>query len=70
MSDNLNGVTARIGWYQLEEDFQSDGTIEVAVYDPRSGELVVLELDTIEEHTKLLELLDNNRQVGTLSRVS
>ena len=55
----------RIGWYQLEESFGND-EISVVVSDPRTGEVVTYKLESLEDHDKLIEYLDQHRQVGSL----
>jgi len=55
----------RIGWYQLEESFGND-EISVVVSDPRNGEVVIYKLESLEDHDKLIEYLDQHRQVGSL----
>ncbi|MCG8437972.1 MAG: hypothetical protein MI751_07795 [Pseudomonadales bacterium] len=55
----------RIGWYQLEESFGND-EISVVVSDPRNGEVVTYKLESLEDHDKLIEYLDQHRQVGSL----
>lgn len=55
----------RIGWYQLQEDFGAE-EISVVVHDPRTGEVVAYQLDSLEAHDKLIAFLEQHRQVGSL----
>lgn len=61
---------SKIGWYQVEEDFRSDGVIELAVFDQRTNELVCFDLQTFVEYDKFIDLLDANRDAGTLSQIN
>lgn len=58
----------KLGWYHIEESVDSEGDIDLAIRDPRTGELVVCKVD-LESQTKLLEFLDKNRQIGVLSQL-
>lgn len=60
----------RIGWYQIEENWLSDGTIDVAISDRRTNELVAFQIDNLEDYDKVIQFLDTNRQIGVLSQLN
>ena len=59
----------KIGWYNLEEDFLSDGAIDIAIRDRRTNELVAFQINNLEDYDKLVQFLDENRQLGVLSKL-
>lgn len=60
----------KIGWYQIEENWLSDGTVDVAISDRRTNELVAFQIDNLEDYDKVIQFLDQNRQIGVLSRLN
>ncbi|WP_348700936.1 hypothetical protein [uncultured Limnobacter sp.] len=60
----------KIGWYQIEENWLSDGTIDVAISDRRTNELVAFQIDNLEDYDKVIQFLDMNRQIGVLSQLN
>ncbi|MGI5310357.1 hypothetical protein [Rheinheimera sp. WS51] len=60
----------KIGWYQIEENWLSDGTIDVAISDRRTNELVAFQIDNLEDYDKVIQFLDTNRQIGVLSQLN
>lgn len=56
-------------WYDVQEDFLEDGSIKLAIRDKRSNELVTLNLD-LEDYNALIDFLNENRNVGTLSSLA
>jgi hypothetical protein len=59
----------RIGWFMIEEDFLPSGDIDVAIRDPRTGEMLAFTLAGLEHHQALMDYLSENRQIGTLKRL-
>ena len=59
----------KIGWYQIEENWLSDGTVDVAISDRRTNELVAFQIDNLEGN-KVIQFLDQNRQIGVLSQLN
>ena len=69
----LEGVIlaqVKIGWYQIEENWLSDGTVDVAISDRRTNELVAFQIDNLEDYDKVIQFLDTNRQIGVLSQLN
>lgn len=60
----------RIGWFHLEESFEANGDIDIAIRDKRTGEMIAFKVETLEEYDTLIEYLDENRSVGTLQKLS
>ncbi|OZC34962.1 hypothetical protein B9Q17_00225 [Marinobacter vinifirmus] len=60
----------KIGWYQIEENWLSDGTVDVAISDRRTNELVAFQIDNLEDYDKVIQFLDTNRQIGVLSQLN
>ncbi|HHF0534538.1 TPA: hypothetical protein ACPHXL_003499 [Vibrio alginolyticus] len=60
----------KIGWYQIEENWLSDGTVDVAISDRRTNELVAFQIDNLEDYDKVIQFLDQNRQIGVLSQLN
>ena len=58
-----------IGWYLIDESFEADGTIDVAIKDKRTNDFVLFRIEGLESYDKLIEYLDQNRQVGVLSKL-
>ncbi|MBQ4840172.1 hypothetical protein [Pseudoalteromonas luteoviolacea] len=60
----------KIGWYHIEESFEADGTIDMAIRDKRTNELVAFQIDSLEDYDKIIDFLDQNRQLGVLSKLN
>ena len=59
-----------IGWYQIEENWLTDGTIDVAISDRRTNELVAFQIANLEDYDKVIRFLDQNQQMGVLSKLN
>ena len=59
-----------IGWYQIEEDWLTDGAIDVAIRDRRTNELVAFQIANLEDYDKVIRFLDQNQQMGVLSKLN
>lgn len=62
-----NGVVC--GWYHIDENVDTEGHIDLAIRDRRTGELVGVQIDNLEDYNALLTFLQNNRQVGVLKQL-
>ena len=60
----------QIGWYQIEENWLSDGTVDAAISDRRTNELVAFQVDNLEDYDKVIQFLDQNRQIAALSQLN
>lgn len=59
----------KIGWYRVEESFDEDG-IDIAICDRRTNETIAFQVETFEDYDSVIAYLDENRQLGTLSRLN
>ena len=63
------GNRVNLGWYQIDETLDSEGSFDLAIRDRRTGELVAVKIDNIEDYNSLIEFLESNRQVGVLTQL-
>ena len=57
------------GWYTVIEDFQSDGTIDVAVIDNRDATIVEIECDTFEAYSAVMDRLIDDQEIGAPTKI-
>jgi hypothetical protein len=72
LSQGLKGVVmaqVKIGWYLIEESFEADGSIDMAIRDKRSNELVSFQVNSLEDYDKIISYLKNNQQLNMLSKL-
>lgn len=60
---------SRVGWYGVLEDFNKDGSIDLVVIDKRDHDIIDLNIDTLEDHTRVFELLQKNQVLGSLPSI-
>ncbi|MEK7500132.1 MAG: hypothetical protein AAB649_06015 [Patescibacteria group bacterium] len=63
------GNKVNLGWYHIDETLDARGSFDLAIKDRRTGELVAVKIDNIEDYNKLIEFLEINRQVGVLTQL-
>jgi hypothetical protein len=62
---------AKVGnWFNLQESFEANGDIDIAIRDKRSGELIVCTVQTLEAYDDLIKFLSENQHVDTLQKLA
>ena len=55
-------TTKRIAWDERQDKFDHQ-QVDLILWDHRSGQVVAMQIDTLQQHDELIAFLDRNRLV-------